>query len=410
MSAEEIAKIADDRISSALNANSSERLNLLAKSSYDLLYPSDVDFSHSISDAETFQRRLQKQRICDVGLNLALQETPPNAMFIGFLTDKATSIAHTDGTAEAIKFLSAALTRVKADLTPRQRLLILSTYPRLFIQRQKKYKIGSTDIVTESGPLSTLDRKFQDALSLEPLLVNDDERSRYLDMFYSFIEVYTDNGRFASADKALKAAQSFGVRIGKPDAAQFRLAMQQLKSSKEAAANTDKQLRNRVSSIQREKDRTKRESLLDDAWADVLLKDNDFDIAQYETSLARLWIAPQLADLKSSASALTFSPFVQLNWRLRLADRAVFQFLKGVVGTKPKSQDEQQQLIDEAIQALQFRANSRADYALLRAALRSLLTSPLKEASMMHTFCGAARMMNWCPRSLMAISWSMMEP
>src|SRR5262245_30878147 len=29
-----------------------------------------------------------------------------------------------------------------------------------------------------------------------------------------------------------------------------------------------------------------------------------------------------------------------------------------------------------------------------------------QKALMMHTFCGAARMMNWCPRSLMAISWS----
>jgi hypothetical protein len=248
------------------------------------------------------------------------------------------------------------------------------------LQQKRICDLGLT-LALEENPLTILDQKLLDALSLEPLLASDDDKSRYLEMLYSFATVYIDNGRYASTEKVLSAAKSFDSRIGEVESPRYKLAMENLKSSEDAAAMTEATLRKTISLIVREKDARKRESMLDDAWADVLLKKDDFNFGQYETELSRLWIAPQLADLKSRASALNVSPFTQINWRQQLIDRAVFQFLDGAVGTQPKDAEERRKLIDEAIQIVQLRANDRADSALLRSALRSLLETPLKDAA-----------------------------
>jgi CHAT domain-containing protein len=381
MTAEEIGSVAAEKINYAMNAIPSERFDLLKKASYDILYPPDLDIGNSMSDAETLQRLQQQKRICDLGLTLALEETPAHPAFFGFLRDEAAGIALIDGTEEAIHFVQTSIKRLKTALTFPQRLAVTSIYPSLFVQRQRGYKLSSSDAISGEDSLTTIDKMLHDVLSLQTQLLGENQKVIYNDMLFSFAKVYTENGHYASAEKILKSVTDSGSQAKMADSIQYKLAMKELKLSKDGAAEAVERFRSSLASIKREKDVVKRESLLDDAWAEVVLKRSDFDIARVEIELSRAWIGPQVADLESRAAALTMSPYTQINWRQNLIDRAVFEFLEGAVDTKLKSSAERRHLIDEAIKVVQLQANDRADSALLRSALRSFLKTPLKSAA-----------------------------
>lgn len=372
LSPEEVGLIAEKMISDAQSGTDIARLSVLGKASYDILYPADVDPAHTLSDEENSARNRQYQRICALGMEIAQRQKPLHPMFFQCLTGRANSVAIYSGPEEALRFVASLLAQAPPPETVRQRLTVLSAYPRFFGLRVQKYRLGAED---ETDPLAILDSKLSELLSLWPALKTDEEKGGFFDALRDFTKVFIDNFRYSSAERAMNAAVN--LRSAKIVQSQLKYVTEELKSAREKTAQTESKLREKIEKITKEKDNTERKLLLDDALVHLDVDGEYADVSQFQITLSRRAIADQVSDLSSRAAALSLSPFSQINWRHRLMDRDVFYFLGGSVQARQSSPKVREQLVDEALRYIQLRANDRTDGALLRSAARSLLNGSL---------------------------------
>lgn len=376
MSPEEVAKIADKMINDAQSGTDIARLGVLGKASYDILYPADVDPAHTLSDEENSARHRQYQRICALGMEIAQKQKPLHPLFYQCLTGVASSLSIVSSADDALRFVASSMTQAPQPLTARQRLTVLSAYPRLYSGRVQQYRLGAED---ETDPLAILDAKLSELLGLWPALKTIEEKTDYFDALRDYSKFFIDNFRYSSAERAVKAAEN--LRSEKILQSQLKYMSEELKSARERTAQTERTLREKIEKITKEKDSTERNSLLDDALVHMDLDGEYADVSQFQTTLSRRAVVEQVSDLSSRAGALSLSPFSQINWRHRLMDRYVFDFLGGAVHARQSSPKVREQLVDEALRYIQFRANDRTDSALLRSAARSLLNSSLEQAA-----------------------------
>jgi CHAT domain-containing protein/uncharacterized protein (DUF2267 family) len=373
---DEVALIAEKMISDAQSGTDIARLGVLGKASYDILYPADVDPAHTLSDEENAARHGQYQRICALGMEIAQRQKPLHPMYLQCLTGRASSVSISSGPEEALRFIASALAQAPAPQNTKQRLTVLSAYPRFFGFRVQRYRLGPED---ETDALAILDSKLSELLGLWSALKTDEEKAEFFDALRDFTKVFIDNFRYSSAERAMKAAENLGS--AKIVQSQLKYVSEELKSAREKTAQTEGALRDKIEKIAKEKDSTERNSLLDDALMHLDVDGEYADVSQFQITLSRRAIADQVSDLSSRAAALSLSPFSQINWRHRLMDRYVFDFLGGAVQGRQKLPKTRVELVDEALSYIQLRANNRTDSALLRSAARSLLNTSLGQAA-----------------------------